>query len=261
MSGNLNVETKEKYLALKEQKLDENLAKHIDYIPAEYQALTFSFLDGLSFSEIKDYFTWSLITFIALIICICCDFLGIFKILDIFNPTILLLITLLFIFISEKSTFNTKKRKNALNDLRLDGYKKIEQRFLKEIQTNNLQSIAISNLILKENENAYWSEPAILEEPVNKSIELNTIEPLNVEVTPVCFGEVIVTNMRLVFMGIKKSYAVDLENISNIYFSESRLLYTEKNNPVPKYIKPELNTDIIKIVLKYFIKLTVNKGP
>jgi hypothetical protein len=244
MADNLELKPDEKYLALKER--ESNKAKQIDYIPEEYQTIIFSFLRNPSFSDIIENFRWSYISFIAIIVCLPFDILGIFSKNDVFNPTILFLVLFVFIFIAEKSSFNTKKRKDSLYEFRLDGNKNIEQRFLREITENNLQSISIPNLILNENEKAYWSESAIFEEQAcavddNKSV-------------PVSYGEVIVTNMRIIYMGNKRSFAVDLENIAIIHFFDDKVQFSEINNTTIKYLKLELNSNIIRIVLNYFLK-------
>lgn len=143
---------------------------------------------------------------------------------------------------------------------------------LAQIRERGPQPIAVSNVILRKGEQAYWAQPARLyEEKIvsrryeggSRGVSIRVMKGVSFRVgaqrgqfvadtadVPVSEGEFIVTSQRLIFRGNSKSFdtkyekLLDVQNhIDGIYFSETN---RQKQRKV-QYLQP--NGDIIVEIL------------
>ncbi|MBS3933699.1 MAG: hypothetical protein KGZ35_05025 [Truepera sp.] len=149
-------------------------------------------------------------------------------------------------------------------------------RLLTEIQNGNPPTIAVPNVILQKGELAYWSEPAsILEERVVKrryeggsqGFSFRIAKGLSYRVgghrghivtdtavVPVSFGELIVTNKRVIFRGDAKSFNIRLDKLLELnLYSDGVRLTDDKGKPRMVKFDDERNTDVVGATLSYAI--------
>lgn len=262
MSNIPDFKTKEEYFAWKERRLEDS-QRNISALPSydkEIEILTTKFnkIDqsiGLIIGGAILFFFLSIasgnifIVFIAIII--------------IFSLIIYVLLL----------NFNLK---NKIIELKSKDRNAKEQYILSQIKQNNLLPIPVTGLILLKDEIAYWSEIIILKEEkvvgqkiIGKAMGIGFRITRNIsiggggykgiainqsEIVPVAKGNIIITNKRIAFTGDKRTFAAKLEDIINIQISENNAQFSENNNPMPKFLKFEMNTNIFKAVLDYAMK-------
>ncbi len=149
-------------------------------------------------------------------------------------------------------------------------------RLLREIASGNIPEVNVSNMVFQKGEKAYWSEGAkLIEERVikrryeggSRGVSIRIAKGLSYRVgahrghlvadlaiVPVSFGEFVITNKRVVFIGDKKSFSLKLEKILNIEFYSDGVNMSEESGKhrLVQFLE-DRNMDIIGSVISYAV--------
>jgi hypothetical protein len=145
-------------------------------------------------------------------------------------------------------------------------------RLLTEIQKGNPPTVRVSNVILKKDEVAHWSEPgSIIEERVvgrryeggSHGFSFRIVKGVSYRVgahrghivtdkaaVPVSSGELIVTNKRVIFRGDTKSFNIRLDKLLELNFYKDGVRLTDdKGKPRVVKFDDTGNTDLVGATL------------
>jgi hypothetical protein len=149
-------------------------------------------------------------------------------------------------------------------------------RLLREIATGNIPEVTVTNMVVQKGEKAYWAEVGkILEERVirrryeggSHGVSIRIAKGLSYRVgahrgqliadsavVPVSYGELVITNKRIVFKGDKKSFSLKLEKILNIeFYSDGVNMSEESGKHRVVQFNESRNMDIIGSIISYAI--------
>lgn len=150
-------------------------------------------------------------------------------------------------------------------------------RLLHEIQTGNIPTVPVENIIMQKGERGLWVEPAhLVEEKVLRrryvggssgasfriakglSYRVGSYRGHSVSETGyviVSTGDLILTSRRIIFRGDKKSFAIKLENLLDIQIFSNGVHFSENGRGkmrIVKYAQPG-NQDILGAIASYAI--------
>lgn len=183
--------------------------------------------------------------------------------------------------ISKEEEKELKKIQNYLgltdNQTQISKKEFARYRLLNEIQKGNLPAISVSNLRTQKGEIVHWVESAILsEEKVlrrryeggSQGVSFRIAKGITYRVgghrgysvsetglVPVGFGELVITNKRIIFRGDGKVFAVKLEKIFDMQIFTNGMRFAENNRSKQRMIafKEEGNHDIIGAILSQVV--------
>lgn len=149
-------------------------------------------------------------------------------------------------------------------------------RLLTEIQNGNPPIVSVPNLVLQKSECAYWSESgAIIEERVvrrryqggSQGFSFRIAKGVSYRVgghrgsivtdtaaVPVSYGDLVITNKRLVFLGDKKSFSIKYDKLLESQIFEDGIRVTDDKGK-PRVVKFSFkdNIDIVGALLSLAI--------
>jgi hypothetical protein len=149
-------------------------------------------------------------------------------------------------------------------------------RLINEIESGNLPSTSVTNLILQKGEIAHWCEAGdIMEERVvsrryqggSQGVSVRIAKGVSYRigshrghlitdtaVIPVSSGELIVTNKRVVFRGDNKSFSLRFDKLLDVHFFRNAVRVTgDKGKPHLVQFDDEDNSEIVGAVLSFAI--------
>lgn len=145
-------------------------------------------------------------------------------------------------------------------------------RLINEVQSGNLPTIDVSNLVLQKGETPHWTEEAnLLEERVvrrryqggSRGVNIRIVKGLSFRVgahrgqvvsdtamLPVSDGQLVLTNKRVIYRGTKKSFNFKLDKILDLEFFKDGIKITEGSGKhrMLKFSNPD-NADLVGAVL------------
>lgn len=180
-------------------------------------------------------------------------------------------------FITKDEEQELEKIQNYLriNDSEIKKTKKelYRLRLLSQIQEGNIPVIMVNNIILQKGEKVYWVEPGeLLEEKVinrkykggSKGVSFRVMKGVHYRIggtkghviiekgiVNVSDGKFVITNKRLIFRGVIKSFATKFEKIINFDLYEDGINIFEINKAKSRIVKfkDKSNIDIIGAIL------------
>jgi len=169
----------------------------------------------------------------------------------------------LFLKIPDEEIANSKKELARL-------------RLVTEIQNGNLPDLSVQDVILQKNEIAHWSEPAsLLEERVvdrryeggSHGVSIRIVKGIyyrvgsqrghlvtDKAVVPISWGDLIITNKRIIFRGDSKSFNVRLDKLLETHlFSDGLRITDDKGKTRIIRFVDSANRDIVGATLSYVV--------
>lgn len=150
-------------------------------------------------------------------------------------------------------------------------------RLLREIADGNIPEVSVTNMVFQKSEKAYWAEAGkILEERVirrryeggSRGVSFRIAKGVSYRVgshkgqlisdsaiVPVSYGDLVITNKRVVFKGDKKSFSIKLEKILNIEFYVDGINMSEESG---KHRVVQFNESKNMDIIGSIISLAVN---